>query len=35
MSRILLCLYLNVLLFPLPPYVTTPPSPCESGHAFV
>ena len=35
MSPILFCLYLNVLLFALPSYVTAPPSPHESGHAFV
>ena len=35
MSPILCCLYLNMLLFALPSYVTTPPSPRESGHAFV
>ena len=35
MSPILLCLYLNVLLFALPSHVTAPPSPHESGHAFV
>ena len=35
MSPILFCLYLNVLLFALPSHVTAPPSPHESGHAFV
>ena len=35
MSPILLCLYLNVLLFDLPSDVTAPPSPQDSGHAFV
>ena len=35
MSPILFCLYLNVLLFALPSHVTVPPSPYESGHAFV
>ena len=35
MSPILFCLYLNVLLFTLPSHVTAPPSPHESGHAFV
>ena len=35
MSPILFCLYLNVLLFALPSHVKAPPSPHESGHAFV
>ena len=35
MSPIVFCLYLNVLLFVLPSHVTAPPSPQESGHAFV
>ena len=35
MSPILFCLCLNVLLFPLPSHVTAPPSPHESGRAFV
>ena len=35
LSPILFCLYLNVLLFALPSHVTAPPSPHESGHAFV
>ena len=35
MSPILFCLYLNVLLSALPSHVTAPPSPHESGHAFV
>ena len=35
MSPILFCLYLSVLLFALPSHVTAPPSPHESGHAFV
>ena len=34
-SPIFFCLYLNVLLFALPSHVTAPPSPHESGHAFV
>ena len=35
MSPILFCRYLNVLLFALPSHITAPPSPHESGHAFV
>ena len=35
MSPILFCLYLNVLLFALLYHVMAPPSPHESGHAFV
>ena len=35
MSPTLSCLYLQVLLFPLPYRVTAPPSSHESGHAFV
>ena len=35
MSPILFGLNLNVLLFALPSHVTAPPSPHESGHAFV
>ena len=35
MSPILFCHYLNVLLFALPSHVTAPPSPKESGQAFV
>ena len=34
-SPILFCPYLNVLLFALPSHVTAPPSPHESGLAFV
>ena len=35
MSPTLLCLYQNVLLFALPSYVSTPPSPRKSRHAFM
>ena len=35
MSPVLLCLYLNPLLFALPFHVTATPSPHESGYAFV